>query len=63
MAPSAKALGATKRVGSVLDAGAQQRRVGRLCVERHNVYLVGVAAVVHGQVAEHAVEADVGQVG
>jgi hypothetical protein len=60
---AAKALGAAQRVCSIVCACAQQRGLGGLCVERNDVYFVRVAAVVHGQIAEHAVEADIGQVG
>lgn len=63
MASAAEALGAAQRTCSILYAGAQYGGIGGLGVEGHNVDLVGVAAVVHGEVAEHAVEADVGQVG
>lgn len=63
MAFSTQSVGAAQRASSVVDGGRQQRRVGGLCVEGYNVDLVGVASVVHGQVAKHAVEADVGQVG
>jgi hypothetical protein len=62
VAPPAQTFSPAERGDGVRDGGARRRRVCRLGVEGHDVDLVRVAAVVHGQVAKHAVEADVGQV-